>query len=531
VSARVLSQIVALIFVLLGILCFSMRYYTRHESRIALQDSLWRLTYDVDFDVTGPLGELRISLPQSSPAAEIAADDEELSTTGLADEIKVTPLSKNRELVVRTQNTGSYSVKAEYEILLRPRYSWDVQNDQVSLTPNVRTRFLQSKEPYNTAGSGVRKVLQELPKGNMTDAEYAQEIFQYCSESLGDPQLKEDDRPEAFDGVAYALANHQATPLGRARAMVTLLRAAKIPARLVSGFELRQSENAQPHVWVEAFYNQSWVAFDPTYGDARLIPSNFVAIRRDGGEGHELFEGKGIDNLNPTFTIKRLPPPEKLLQSETRRPSQIFDLTRLPVEMHQVMSLMLLLPLGALITAIFRNIIGIRTLGTFAPALLAMSFIYAAWGTGLVILTTVLIAGYFGRKFLDRLHLLMVPRSSIILTLIILCVVFGVSIIDYMSGPEGGVRAVLLPLVILTILIERFFVTAEEDGTTFAIQLVVGTFVVATFCYLILSLSRVGEILLVYPELHFFTIAAFIWIGRYSGYRLVELWRFRDMVK
>lgn len=529
-SARVLSQVVALIFILLGIVCFSMRYYSRHEARIALQDSMWRLTYDVAFDVTGPQGELRISLPRSSAAAEIASDAEELSTTGLTDEITETPISKNRELTVKTQNTGAYSVKAEYEILLRPRYAWEVQNEQVSLTPAARTRFLQSKEPYS-AGTGVNKVLQEIPRGDMTDGEYAQRIFEYCSESLGAPKLKEGDRPEAFDGVAYALANHQATPLGRARAMVTLLRAAKIPARLVTGFELRQSENAQPHVWVEAFLGHQWVSFDPTYGDARLFSPNFVAVRRDGGEGYELFEGTGIDNLQPTFTIKRLPPPQKLLQAEMRRPSQILDLTRLPVEMHEVMSLMLLLPLGALITAIFRNIIGIRTLGTFAPALLAMSFIYAAWGTGVVILFTVLIAGYAGRYFLDRLHLLMVPRSSIILTLIILCVVFCISLIDYMSSPEGGVRAVLLPLVILTILIERFFVTAEEDGTAFAIQLVVGTLVVATFCYLILRLSRVGEILLVYPELHFFTIAAFIWIGRYSGYRLVELWRFRDMVK
>jgi hypothetical protein len=131
---------------------------------------------------------------------------------------------------------------------------------------------------------------------------------------------------------------------------------------------------------------------------------------------------------------------------------------------------------------------------------------------------------------LDRLHLLMVPRASVILTIIILLIVFGVSVIDYMA-PASGVRAVLLPLVILTTLIERFFVTSEEDGGAFAIQLVVGTFVVAAFCYLILSWERVGQLLLIYPELHFFTIAAFIWIGRYSGYRLVELWRFRDMVK
>jgi hypothetical protein len=520
---------VAVGFILLGLVAFSTRYYARTEVKIGLQDSLWRLSYDIDFDKDAPDAEVRISLPTSSSAAEVEV--EELSHTNLGSEIRETPLSKNRELLLTTNIAGPFDVKAEYDIRLRPRNDWEEQSTQVTLSSAARTRFLGSEDRYFTSGPGIREVLQENPRGEMTDGEYVQKLFDYCSQGLKTPRLsKPDDSPEAFDDVAYALALHQASPLGRARALVTLCRAAKVPARLITGFELRQSEDAQPHVWVEVFYGHRWVPFDPTYGYARQMPNNFISIRRDGREGEQLVYGKGIKELTEKYSITRLAPPDKVLQAETRRPSQVFDLTRLPVEMHQVMSLMLLLPLGALITAIFRNIIGIRTLGTFAPALLAMSFIYAAWGTGLVILVSVLMAGYAGRKMLDRLHLLMVPRSSIVLTIIILLIVFGVSVIDYMA-PASGVRAVLLPLVILTTLIERFFVTSEEDGGAFAIQLVVGTFVVAAFCYLILSWEQVGQILLTYPELHFFTIAAFIWIGRYSGYRLVELWRFRDMVK
>lgn len=535
-SARVLSQLVALGFIILGLLAFATRFYTRSQVQTGLQESLWRLTYDIGFDKDGPLAQLRVSLPTSTQAAEVEV--EELSHTGLEGVIRETPQSQNRELQLSTDIGGPYQVIAEFDIRLRPDHAWDEQNAMVTLSAGARARFLKS-EPirYNLAGSSIRRVLQELPRGEMTDGEYVQELFEYTSRSLKDPRIEAQataaERAEALraaDDVANALAYHQATPLGRARTLVTLCRAAKIPARLITGFELRQSESAEPHVWMEAFYGHRWVPFDPTNGFARHLPANYVPIRRDSGDGESLVYGTGVRDLTQRYTIVRLAPPEKLLQAEMRRPSQVFDLTRLPVEMHQVMSLMLLLPLGALITAIFRNIIGIRTLGTFAPALLAMSFIYAAWGTGLVILISVLVVGYIGRKALDRLHLLMVPRSSIVLTIIILCVVFGVSMIDYMA-PTSGVRAVLLPLVILTILIERFFVTAEEDGTTFAIQLVVGTFVVAAFCYLILSWEEIGQILLIYPELHFFTIAAFIWIGRYSGYRLVELWRFRDMVK
>jgi hypothetical protein len=519
VSARVLSQLTTVGFILLGLLAFSARYYSRTEIKEGLQDSSWQLTYRVDFEVDSPQAEVHLGLPTSTSAAEV--EREETTHINLQGEEKVTPLSQNRELVLTTQIPGKYQATAEFEIRLRPRNAWEEQNRFVSLSSAARSRFVRSADFLDTASSGVREVLQSIPRGEMTEGEYVQKLFEYCS------NLKDGTKEEGLDDVGYALANHRATPLGKARALVTLCRAARVPARLVSGFEMRQSDQATPHVWVEVFHGHNWVPFDPTYGKSRMMPYDFVAIRRD---GEELVRGTGIKNLTALYSVVRKAPPENLLQYEKQRPSQIFDLTRLPIEMHEVMSLMLLLPLGALITAVFRNIIGLRTLGTFAPALLAMSFIYAELSTGLVILVSVLTVGYFGRILLDRLHLLMVPRSSIILTLIILLIVFGVSLIAYVA-PDSGVRAVLLPLVILTTLIERFFVTTEEDGTPFALQLVLGTSVVAACCYAILRWQEIGDLLLTYPELHFFTIAMFVQIGRYNGYRLVELWRFRDMVK
>ena len=51
----------------------------------------------------------------------------------------------------------------------------------------------------------------------------------------------------------------------------------------------------------------------------------------------------------------------------------------------------------------------------------------------------------------------------------------------------------------------------------------------ALLTYLVLRWQLVARLLLVYPEVHFFTVAVLIVIGRYTGYQIVELWRFRDM--
>jgi len=129
---------------------------------------------------------------------------------------------------------------------------------------------------------------------------------------------------------------------------------------------------------------------------------------------------------------------------------------------------------------------------------------------------------------LDWLKLLLVPRLSVILTLVVLCIIFSVSVLDYYRLTPS-VQAVLLPMVILTMTIERFYVTSEEDSFRFALQLMAGTVIVGFCCYLVLRWETVGHALLTHPEVHLFTVASLVLLGRYTGYRLSELLRFRDL--
>ncbi len=516
-----------LVLVLLGTLAVSTRYRTREQTQLALADSLWRLTYHVSFEADPQVGEqeattlIQVGRPYPVSSIKIVQEDISESDPSLQVERWESEVSGNREFRLTTGHAGKYTVTAKYDLRLHAG-GWNGRAELESLSQVREARFTRSEKDFPTQSSSIGKVLQKAPSSDATDSEKLQWFFEFCLRGL--ERASGDDEG---DDVLWALAAKRTSPLGRAKVFVTLCRAVNIPARLVAGFELRQADQARPHVWAEVHRENRWVPFDPVNGFAREMPNWFVPIRR-GGEG--VLRTTDAKAVTDTYSILRLAPEEAVLKSEVRRPSQIFDLTRLPLKLHDTLSLTLLLPLGALITAVLRNIVGLRTLGTFAPALLAMSFIHAAWGTALVILTVVVIVGLVGRSMLEKLHLLMVPRLSIVLTLIILCVVFAVSMLNYWL-PSQSAQSVLIPLVILTILIERFFVTSEEDSTSFAVQLVLGTVVVAAFCYLLLRSQAIGQLVLTYPEIHFFTIAAFIIIGRYTGYRLTELWRFRDLVK
>lgn len=536
-NSRTISMLTMAGFVLLGAIFLGLRYRSLQRIETARQESFWRLTYNVSFEATtSPTAatpeETRVWLAQpfDTRHCEVLAGDKP-PWNSIHPELKFYErgpgsFTRTREILITTSHKKRYVVTATFDLRLSPEENPSREPRLEGLSGDARSFFLRNEPnepnfiPVNSPQ--VKAAIDALPEDVVTDAELAQAIFDYCVNIETPPS------GEALDTVDEALGTKSGSPLARARAMVAMCRATRrLPARLVTGFEIKQQANAQPRVWVEVFLNQRWEPYDPEYGYTRSLPMNYLPVRRGGDSivTHELTTG-----LTQVFSIVVQPPSERLLRVDEQHPLRILDLTRLPVPMHDVLSILLLLPFGALITAFIRNVVGIQTFGTFAPALLAMSFIYADLTSGIMILLVVITVGLVGRSLLERLRLLMVPRLSIILTLVILCVVFGFSILYYFF-PRITADAVLLPMVILTILIERFHVTVEEDGLVFALQLAVGTVVVALLCYAVLVWDKIGEFVLQFPEAHFFTIAAFILLGRYAGYRMTELWRFRDLVE
>ena len=504
--------------VLAGVTCIGLRAYWRYKTQIARGDSIWRLTYHVSFQAESPGARIHAVLPLDTRHARVFRH--ELLHSGLKTE-RLRPVpSGSREITAVTQRGGAFRMTNEFDIHLSPRAGWRPVASPGNPTAEDRAKYLRGEKTIQVSSRAVLDTLASIQDDPASKAELVERLFEYC---LVDLAIGGEG---AHQDAAGALQTRAASPLGRARAMVALCRASKVPARLVTGFEIKKDISARPHVWVEVLTNSHWEPYDPENGFARELPHNFLPVRRG---GVEIVRGTRVWDLRSAYSIVRLPPPPGVFRSETQHLTDIFDLTRLPLEMHQVLSLILLMPFGALVTAIFRTIIGIRTFGTFTPTLLALSFVYADWRTGLVVFAAVLVLGLSSRALLDRLALLVVPRLSVILTLVVLCMIFGVSLLDYLAFTPTA-QAVLLPMVILTMTIERFYVTVEQDDLRFALRLLGGTLLVAFCCYIVLGWEEVGRMILIHPEVHLITVAVLIMIGRYTGYRLTELWRFRDLV-
>ena len=536
-----------LLLLALGTVCLALRVNFRQGIPLLPEDSIWRLTYRVNGRAKLAGAKLHAAYPSDTRYCRVF--HKSLDPTPQGTEPIRPAKSDAREIGVLARRPGSITLSAQFDLHLRPRGGLRLPVEP-TLSAENRAEYLRSRKGIEVEDPVVAETLGRLRADPAVKSELVDRVFDFCQTDIrsggkespadrstvqpaaaakpgGAGKATATDKPgtkEAPSTAAAALKQRWASPLGRARAMVALCRAAKIPARLVTGLEIRPSDDLRPHVWVEAMSDGRWEPYDPLAGFAHDLPHNFVPLRRDGGA---VVRESEMADLRLTLTARRIPPPPGQFREEGPRPADVLDLTRLPLELHAPLSVILLMPLGALLTSIFRTVIGVRTFGTFTPTLLALAFVYNDWRAGLVVFFAVLVLGLTSRAALDRLKLLLVPRLSVMLTLVVLTMVFGISLLDYLHWTTST-EAVLLPMVILTMTVERYYLTTEEDGPKFAVQLLAGTLLLAFLCYLVLRWDAVGRWLLEYPELHFFTIALLILLGRYTGYRLTELWRFRE---
>jgi hypothetical protein len=207
-----------------------------------------------------------------------------------------------------------------------------------------------------------------------------------------------------------------------------------------------------------------------------------------------------------------------------------LSLSELPTAERHLVEFLLLLPVAALIVCGYRNLIGIASFGIFAPALVGLVFRDLGSLPGLGVFVGLLLAGWIVRRVIHGLRLLQVPRASVMLSLIVVLLV-GIVVIARRFEIVATNHVSLFPVIILTGMVERFWLMETDDGAGSSIRALIGTLVIAVTVALVAGIPAVGRTLLHFPETLGLVIALQVLIGRYTGYRLMELWRFRELTQ
>jgi hypothetical protein len=202
-------------------------------------------------------------------------------------------------------------------------------------------------------------------------------------------------------------------------------------------------------------------------------------------------------------------------------------------------TLILMLPIVVLIIAFFRQVVGIKAFGIYTPALIIFAFLAikaesgSFWGGikyGTAIFATVIAMGTLARIFLKQFRLLYLPRVAIVISIVSLSTLIML-IFSGMYQRTGLASVSIFPILIMITLVEKFVTVQIEKGKKTAIYLSLETWLMSIVGYSIASWDLLIIYLQKYPWLVFVAIFINILLGKWTGLRLSEFIRFRDIFK
>jgi len=417
-------------------------------------------------------------------------------------------------------------------------------NKQVTLS----TRKASGKQAvfykFTVHGAEASQKRSAAPRPKITRPDWtgaklaaAQGILKDAQRKSADPLTLAADILQRFN--AQPLSDNAKVMLGKetkrnsvkAEAAAGILRLAGVGARSVHGVRLvEQQRKAATVHWLEVHDGNGWRGLLPDKISPN-IPDNYFPwwrgpdrlVKVEGGQRRKVQIGVSAGAEKALFTALRA----GMVQEEGV--SFKFSLQDLPLGTQQVYRILLTIPLGVLLLVLLRNVIGVKTFGTFMPVLIAMAFRETQLLWGIVLFSTVVAIALSIRVYMERLKLLLVPRLAALVIVIVLAMM-SISIISHQLGLARGLSVSLFPMVILTMTVERMSVVWDERGAGESLAQGIGSLAVAALAFVVMSNPYGEHLFFTFPELLLVVLAAVLLLGRYSGYRLLELPRFKAII-
>lgn len=470
------------------------------------QETVWQVQAKIQFEAENGPVKVIMTLPSSDSSRKNILAEQQSS------DYQFDTIEKDgiiRAVWSKQEATGTQNIYLRGDFYFQERSDL-IPPDIASISDNINFDDVQEK--------AAKSIIQRANLSAESDFDVAMNIIAIMNEENNNKEVK------------ILLKNIQF----RREHMIQVskvLALAKISSRVIRGLRL-QDRLTQRSIttFIEIYDEKEWSLIDPR--DLTEIPINKVVLWPDNTRG--LLDVYGGKNSSIHFSVLKQEKNISKLAVDSARQSDSafvnFSIYSLPIKDQNTFKLLLLIPLGALVVVILRNLVGIRTSGTFMPILIALTFMQTTLLLGLLLFLIVVSVGLVMRSYLSHLNLLLVPRIASVLVFVIL-IFASIGIISYKLDWQSGLTITFFPMIILSWTIERMSVLWEEEGPHEVLIQGGGSLFTASLAYLVMINPYIGHLTFNFPELLLVLLAIIILIGSYSGFRLLELARFEPMTR
>ncbi len=481
-------------------------------------DTMFDISYQFFFKTTEDNTSIKTFIPKNNDRQRISAykyrGTIDMQQKAFANNIKA----------IWTTNTPNIHESLEYQFTFEGKEKiYSIPETFITYDSVTAENYLLETKNIQSDHPRITVIIDSLKKYATTDRQLMRGIYDIALAIPEAPIITLSDALTVLD-QKYASCN------GKTRLLIALSRNAGIPARMKGGLILEETSKRTSHSWAEVFINGNWIPFDALNDHFGYIPANYMELYE--GDQALITHTKGMTlNYNYTINEKVNIPFLRLSASQFSdiSPISLWELVDNKTISTHALTLLLMLPLGGLLVAFLRNVVGLQTFGVFLPVLIAFSLVETGYFTGILLfIFLILLVGLISRPF-QRLGLLHTPKLVVSLTLMVLIMIFG-SYIGLRYNMLWLTSLTLFPTIILTVSAERFSTLIVEDGFEKATGTLFQTLIAVTVCYTMLSSQYMSFVIILFPEILFVIIVIALLLGRYIGLRWTELLRFKPLL-
>lgn len=465
---------------------------------------VWTIEAHVTFTPNGDPIKVSLTTPAENNNFKILEQDV------IADGYKVKKVKGETNRVILTSPAKEGLQNIYYRVMLFDNQ--DAKGKTKAPTPSAPKQPFFDEQTYATA-QNILKAAKKMP------GDEVQQIINLFNQPTPDANV-------------LAFRPLKKNTKDTIQAIRNLLALKNIPTRTARGVKLvEEKKSFSADLMLEAYIQGKWKTYNVK--DAKIgVPSNFILFQRG---GDSLLDVEGGEDSNIKFSvIKSVTSSINLAgkRADIAKQKSWFDYSiyNLPVAEQNMLKWLMIFPLGILITVLLRNIIGIKTMGTFTPMLLAMSLVKTGLVAGLVSFGLIMVIGLSMRALLSKLNLLLVPRIAAVVIFVIL-IMQTFTILGYRFKLDMISAAAFFPIIIMAWIIERASITWEEDGAVNACEEIINSLLAALFTYFVINNEVIRHVMYAFNELNLVILFIVMLLGTYTGYRLTELRRFSPIAE
>lgn len=156
------------------------------------------------------------------------------------------------------------------------------------------------------------------------------------------------------------------------------------------------------------------------------------------------------------------------------------------------------LAVGATVIAILRNVVGIQSYGTFAPVIIALSFLYTGLLLGLLLFAVVMLIMILTRATLQGQQIQQSHRAAIMILLVAITAILFAAFASSLGQPEIAF-VLLFPVVITAWFADRFMEHTDRVGLGAPTKVMLWTLVLVAAAYVVMVQAPLVDLLVTQP--------------------------------